>query len=94
MAERANQHYVPQFYFRQFTFGERNIHALLTKTGRLIFNASIKGQCAGHNFYGSKDLESLYSKLEARHRAAFAHLMEIAWSESPPNLTPENVAFL
>jgi hypothetical protein len=66
MADRSSQHFVPQFYFRQFSSDRKRIGALLKRDGHVIPNASIKGQCAKANFYGSKKLESLFSGLAAR----------------------------
>ncbi len=68
MAERLNQHYVPQFYFRHFAKNPRTIGTLLLRDGRLIANASIKGQCSKKNFYGSKELEDDFSQIEAQHQ--------------------------
>ena len=50
MAANASHHYVPQFYFKLFNGGERLISVLLTKDGRIIPRASIKGQCTRHKF--------------------------------------------
>ena len=52
MAENANQHYVPQFYFKLFNSGKRQISVLLTKDGRIVLYAPIKGQCAQWPFTG------------------------------------------
>jgi hypothetical protein len=94
MADRANQHFVPQFYFKLFTHGERRIHVLLKRSDRIVFNASIKGQCAGHKFYGPKNLESANSEIEARHSAAIRRMIELAWGKTPEPLAPEHLAWL
>ena len=52
MPERVNQHFVPQFYFKNFSGGDPKIHLLLKRTDRIIFNAAIKGQCAENPWYG------------------------------------------
>jgi hypothetical protein len=46
MTYHVKQHFVPRFYFKLFTRGDRRIHVLLKKENRIITNVSIKGQCA------------------------------------------------
>ena len=92
MTEYSNQHFVPQFYFKLFTWGDRRIHALLKKENRIIINASIKGQCARHKFYYNREIESLLSKLEIRHNIAIRKMLELAWSESSAPLSIPEIA--
>lgn len=80
MADRRNQHFVPQYYFRYFAENETQISLILKKDGRLIPAASIKGQCSGNNFYGSKELEAFFSTLESKHATAHRAAIEIAWN--------------
>jgi hypothetical protein len=89
MTEYLNQHFVPQFYFKLFTGGTHRVHVLLKKEHRIIINASIKGQCARHKFYGNRKIESLLSKLEIRQSIAIRKMLELAWSElsDPLNIT-------
>ena len=94
MTDRTNQHFVPQFYFRHFSSDRRTIGALLTRDGRTIPHAPIRGQCARRNFYGSKGLESLFSKLEAGHCAAIRAALDIAHDVSSPDFTPEELSNL
>jgi hypothetical protein len=65
MSEYKNQHFVPQFYFRQFTEGERiNLHNI----GASI-NASepIKNVCSRDYFYSENtDIEKSFSKIEGK----------------------------
>ncbi|MGE8676667.1 MAG: DUF4238 domain-containing protein [Achromobacter kerstersii] len=57
MAEKKNQHYVPQMYLRNFASGSKKaIHLYNISAKRKISNAPIKGQCAASYFYG-KDLK-------------------------------------
>ncbi len=63
-------------------------------SGRQIFNASIKHQCARNNFYGSVELETLFSKLEGKHATAIRRAKLITWSPDPPPLTDEEDHFL
>lgn len=78
MPENANQHYVPQFYFRQFNGGTERICVLLLKNGRIVPTAPIKGQCARHMFYGTPEIEKQFSHLEGQHAAAFRALIMAA----------------
>src|SRR5574341_1438369 len=94
MSDRANQHFVPQFYFKQFSRGAGSIHLLLQADDRIILNASVKGQCARRKFYGPQELEDAFSKLEGRHAEALRALLSIAWSQNPPQMTPEILAWL
>lgn len=57
MAEDANQHFVPQFYFRYFSEDERSIHLVLRSSGRFVPTASIKGQASRRYYYGDAEAE-------------------------------------
>ena len=92
MSDRANQHFVPQFYFKHFSRGAGFIHLLLQAADHIILSASVKGQYARHKFYGPKELEKAFSKLEERHAEALHTLLSIAWSPNPPQMTPELLA--
>ncbi|MDB5344150.1 MAG: hypothetical protein JWP89_2527 [Schlesneria sp.] len=91
MSKKINQHYVPQFYFRLFSRDGRHVHSYMPKPGRLIHNAAIKGQCAKYDFYGDGTIEGPLSEIENEHAIALRSLIEIAWSETFPPLTPEIV---
>ncbi len=93
MADCANQHYVPQFYFRNFSTTGRTIGTLLTRRGTIIPCASIKGQCARQNFYGSKDLERLFSQVELQQSAGIRAALEVAWKKGAPFFSPEELAW-
>ena len=78
MAENSNHHYVPQYYFRQFTAGEAHICAFLKKNGKVITHAPIKGQCSRKMFYGSAEIEINISQLEGKHSESLRHLIATA----------------
>jgi hypothetical protein len=86
----SSQHFVPQFYFRLFTAGERRIHVLLKTLERVVMNVSVREQCARHRFYGSEEIESVLSKLEGDHSHALRRILACAWSSTPVPLTPED----
>lgn len=53
MAEYKNQHYVPQFYLRAFSFdGGKNTALFNLKQDKTIPSGNIDGQCAEDYFYG------------------------------------------
>lgn len=91
MTDRTNQHFVPQFYFRHFSTDGKTIGALLTRDGRTIPRAPIKGQCARKNFYGSKELESIFSQLEATHCLGIRAAIDVANNASSPDFSPEEL---
>lgn len=64
MSKKANQHYVPQFYFRLFSVDGRSICVFNRKNGISFTTAPIKGQASKHKFYGSQEIEDAFSTLE------------------------------
>lgn len=92
MTDYVNQHFVPQFYFKLFTLGDRRIHVLLKKDNQIKLNASIKGQCARHKFYGNREIEKLFSKIEGRHSAAINKMLELAWPISTCSINVPEIA--
>lgn len=71
MAEDANQHFVPQFYFRHFSEDGRSINLLLRKNGKSITSASIKGQASKKYFYGNAEAEQQLKVLDGTYSDAF-----------------------
>lgn len=78
MAEKKNQHYVPQMYLRNFASGSKKaIHLYHTTSKRKISGAPIKGQCAKSYFYG-KDLkiENAFHDLEGHASRIIRHILD------------------
>jgi hypothetical protein len=94
MANLVNQHFVPMYYFRLFTGGRRSIHVLLKSNDTIIKNASIKGQCAHNRFYGPKNIEEIFSRLEANHSNALKYWIDLAWSSHPTSFEPKYLSNL
>ena len=90
----TSQHFVPQYYFRHFSEGRRCISLLRKADSRIIHNASIKGQCARHKYYGSDELERIFSQLEAQHANALRHFIEYAWFQEKKELQSEKRAWM
>lgn len=94
MAERKNQHFVPQYYFRNFSKGERCIHALLKQSSTIVYNAGIKGQCAKRKFYGPPEIETVFEKLDTRHNKAIRDALSTAWEPNVRQLDVQSLAWL
>jgi hypothetical protein len=68
---KNNQHYVPQFYLRNFGINSKLIHLFYLQNKRIISEAGIKHQCYKRKFYGSDEViennlaqkEQLYSQI-------------------------------
>lgn len=65
MSEKNRQHYVPKFYLRNFSDSENAIGTYNINNSKYISNASIKGMCQKHNFYGADNkVENFLSVIE------------------------------
>lgn len=94
MASKLNHHFVPQYLFRFFSAGDRRIHLVTRNPYRLIFDASVKGQCARHKFYGTQEVEDYLAVLECRHAAAFRALLRATWDEPATHLSDSELRSL
>lgn len=94
MSDRTNQHFVPKFYFRNFSVDNCTIGALLTSDGRTFLRAPLKGQCAKKNFYGSKELESLFSQAESCHQEGIIAALDTANNAQSENLSAKKIHYL
>jgi hypothetical protein len=91
MSEQANHHFVPKFYFRNFSEDGARIHLLHRSSGRVILNAAIRGQCAKHRLYGPTEMERMISGLEGNFSAAIREAIRTAWAPMDLRLTEECV---
>ncbi|MBR9831331.1 DUF4238 domain-containing protein [bacterium] len=67
LTEKANQHYIPKFYLRQFSYlnNKKQIGVYNTSSGFFIHNGKLKTQASKKFFYGKDGiLENFYQKLE------------------------------
>lgn len=94
MSENKNHHYVPQFYFKFFSDDKKRICLLLTKDGRVIESAPIKGQCARNMFYGTVEAEKTLSQIEGQHAHVFRALIDGAIKGNLENWTDEHFTWL
>ncbi|MAZ66251.1 MAG: hypothetical protein CMF25_04005 [Kangiellaceae bacterium] len=64
MSDKKIQHFVPKFYFRQFSKDGNSVCLLIKKDGHFVPAAPIRHQASKDNFYGNKEIEELISKIE------------------------------
>ena len=64
MAERKRQHYVPQFYLKNFTSDNTTFNILNVANGKIIESAPINRQCYAPYFYQSDEIEIALGELE------------------------------
>lgn len=83
MGASLNHHFVPKYLFRLFSDGESYIHLVTKSASRVIFGASIKGQCARHKFYGAEEIENYLAGLDSSHATAYHAAVREAWSDAP-----------
>jgi hypothetical protein len=77
VAEKKSQHYVPQFYLRNFSIGEKCIGLFNLRSSKIVPQAGIKDQACGDYFYG-RDLflENRLMKLEGEVSRIFRNIKE------------------
>lgn len=78
MKEKQNQHYVPQYYFRQFSGDRVSIRMLLKSSGKIVENVTIANQASRNNFYGDRAIEGKVTKFDNKYSAIISKaIMEI-----------------
>ena len=89
MPERKNQHFVPQFYFRQFTDDERiRLHNI---EGSITTSEPIKNVCSRDYFYSKNtDIEEAFGKCEGKWADI---IREVSEDETLSNLSDEDYLF-
>lgn len=93
MSEYKNQHYVPQFYLRAFSFdGGRNIALFNISRNKVIPAGNIASQCSEDYFYGRDPQaeKALSASVEAPASRVMSHLIKSA--TLPPPYTEERAA--
>lgn len=91
MANKANQHYVPQFYFRYFSQDGNSICVLTRNNGRTFESAPIKGQASKKYFYGDEKIEQTLSEMEGQFSYALRQIKDDLCFKK---CTPENYVLL
>ncbi len=76
MPEQKNQHYVPEFYLKNFSGDNKNLNIYVFKDKKFI-SGPIKHQCSKSYFYSKNTiLETLLSQLESREASAINKLIK------------------
>lgn len=65
MADKENQHFVPQYYFRFFSKDQKSVSLLRKTNGTVVKIAPIKGQASKSYFYGDAAAERQITEIEA-----------------------------
>lgn len=88
MADKENQHFVPQYYFRFYSSDQKSISLLNKATGKIVKTASIKGQASKSYFYGNSDVEDKITEIES---SFIADLRKVKREKSFESLSYEEV---
>lgn len=81
MAENKNQHYVPQFYLRNFSSDDKNIAAYHLGQERSLGKVPIKDQCSKDYFYLSLDVEKQLGAIEANTSEIISKILAGKYTE-------------
>lgn len=74
---KANHHYVPQFYLRNFSSDKKSIRMFLNQKQRYIKGASIKKQAYKKHLYGKEDnIEDLLMDIEGVAAKCIRNILE------------------
>ena len=81
MADNKNQHYVPQFYLRNFSSDGKNIAAYHIEQRKVLGLVPIKDQCSKNYFYQNLDVEKQLGEIEAENSEIIAKILAGKYSE-------------
>ena len=76
MAQKKNQHYVPQFLLKRFSADNSSISKYLIKDNRIIPTCSIKNECSKDNFYTDIKIEEKLGEVEANNSITIKKIEE------------------
>lgn len=94
MPSKLNQHFVPQYYFRVFNGGQKFIHLITKRKRKVIRQASVKGQCARHKYYGNTEVEDFLAHYDGRHSTAYRAVVREAWTPTVGGLSGDELYWL
>lgn len=92
--EKKNQHFLPQFYLRNFSFkgNGKQIGLYNFRTNFFYSSAKIKGQCSKKFFYGEDGIiEDKFSSIEGNIAAAIRNVIEREQIDSSNPETLQNL---
>ena len=85
-SQTKNQHYVPQFYLRNFSEDGHGIRTFNLSSGKVIPHAKLKYQCSKDYFYGEDgSLEKALGGMETAFSLAFKKCLELNPKERNSN---------
>jgi len=74
---KKNQHFVPQFYLRNFATDDRSLDLVVLTSGKVVRQASLRKQCYEKWFYGEDEkVENLLMGLEAEWSRVLRSVVE------------------
>ncbi|GEM_PF-384523 len=76
MAQKKNQHYVPQFLLKKFSAGNSSISKYLIQDNRIISTCSIKRECSKDYFYSDVKIEEKLSDIESSNAITIKKIEE------------------
>lgn len=76
MAQKKNQHYVPQFLLKKFSADNSSISKYLIQENRIIPTCSIKNECSKDNFYTDVKIEEKLGDIEASNAITIKNIEE------------------
>lgn len=76
MAQKKNQHYVPQFLLKRFSADNRSISKFWIQDNKIIPNCSIRNECSKDNFYTDVKIEEKLGEIEASNAITLKRIEE------------------
>lgn len=75
--EKVNQHYVPQFYLRNFSPNCKSIGMYINRTKKCILDAAIKEQASKKYLYGEDlKIENFFTELEGKASSIISKMFD------------------
>lgn len=75
MPNNKNQHFVPQFFLKNFSVDKKSISMCLKENAMLYSNVSIRNQCSKSYFYPDQEYEKELSMFEGECRLAIGKVV-------------------
>ena len=75
MPNNKNQHFVPQFFLKNFSADKKCVSMCLKDSGGIIHNVSIRQQCSKAYFYPDQEYEKALGSFEGDCRNAISKVI-------------------
>ncbi len=87
MPDYKKQHFIPQFYFRFFSWNNKDIGMFNENNGKYYRSVFIKGQCQKDYFYGTDgNIEKILTDIEDKSIPALKELIKTQICKSHDNI--------